>query len=324
MVELPEDTASEKEFSTSQAAQILDVSIRTIYRWIKSREIRYTRTSTGRYRFPESELNRILKERKRRGLDKINDVIIQTVRRKKVAYLRELQITLEDIFLHEDVYDVCDMLVPESLNTEIWEGNRWYFPEDVAWNQIEELAIRKKQLMDIYDRHPRSFSRRGVVYDDYSEMLVEDALIKTGYVVVSKNSHYFNGKEYHQMEKRRPGRKRDLDYIAYLKSKNVYIGIQVKNRLEYPRMDDIHLLLDICRTLDLFPVLITRLSHPRIYSVFEAIRGEVIQTKRYFLQPPFPKDVFKEITTKLRIPLGVYQWVPDFLLRDFEELKEKL
>ena len=247
------------------------------------------------------------------------------MRRKKAAYLRELQVTLEDHFLHEDVTDVCDNLADSGfLNTESWEGNRWYFPSTVTWNQVEELASHKKQLMTIYIGHPRGFNRRGVIYDDYSEMLVEDALIKTGYVVVSKNAHYFNGKEYHQTEEVTPGRKRDVDYIAFMKSKDVYIWIQIKNRIEYPRMDDVHLLLDICNTLDLIPVLVTRLSHPRIYSVFGAIRGEVIQTKRYFLQPPFPKDAFKKITTTLRIPLGVYQWVLDFLLSNFEMLKEKL
>lgn len=187
---------------------------------------------------------------------------------------------------------------------------------------MEPLAIQKKQLSDIYIRHPRGYSRRGVVYDDYSEMLVEDALIKTGYVVVSKNAHYFNGKEYHQ-EEARPGRI-NMDFIVYLKPKDMYVGIQIKNRLEYPRMDDVHLLLDICRTLDLVPVLVTRLSHPRIYSVFSAIRGAVIQTKRYFLAPPFPSDAFQKIVRELHIPLGVYQWVPDFLISAFENLKEKL
>jgi len=322
---LSENTADEKEFTTSQTAELLDVHTRTIYRWIEADEIRYSRTVTGRYRFPESEVKRILEERKRRGLDKINEMITRTVRRKKVAYLRELQVTLEDIFVHEDVTDACDRLRDSgSLNTEFWKDRRWYFPADVMWNQIEDLALRKKQLMDIYIQHPRSFSRRGVKYDDYSEMFVEDALIKTGYVVVSKNSHYFDGKEYHQTEERRPGRKRDLDFIAYLRSRDIYIGIQVKNRLECPRMDDIHLLLDICHTLGLVPVLVARLSHPRIYSVFDAIQGEVIQTKRYFLQPPFPRDAFDEITKKLQIPLGVYNWVPDFLLARFEWLKEKL
>lgn len=321
---MSEGTAREKEFSTSQTAEILDVSGRTLYRWIEAGGIRYTRTGTGRYRFPESELNRILKDRKRRGLDKIYDVIIQTVERKRVVYLRELQVALEDSFLHEDVTDACNKLQDSSLNTKSWEGNRWYFPRTLDWNQVEGLANHKKQLLQLYVGHPRNFNRRGVIYDDYSEMLVEDALIKTGYVVVSKNSHYFNGKEYHQTEAATPGRKRDLDFIAYMKSKEIYLGIQIKNRLEYPRMGDVHLLLDICHVLDLIPVLVTRLSHPRIYMVFSAIRGGVIQMKRYLLQPPFPREAFDEITKLLRIPLGVYQWVPDFLIKDFEELKGKL
>jgi excisionase family DNA binding protein len=322
---LSEVTGPNKEFSTSQIAKALEVSTRTIYRWIEGGEIEYSRTVTGRYRFPESELRRILEERKRKGLDKISEVILKTVKRKKIVYLRELQITLEDIFLHEYVYDECLELVNSGdLNTEIFDENRWFFPKNVNWNEVESLANHKIELMNAYINHPRQFVRRGVIYDDYGEMLVEDALIKTGYIVVSKNAHYFNGKEYHQEEDSTPGRKRDLDFIAYERSKDLRIGIQVKNRLEYPRMDDVHLLLDICNTIDLIPVLVTRLSHPRIYSVFEGIRGEVMQTKRYFLQPPFPREKWKQINTELRIPLSIHQWVPDFLLRNFEKLKSKL
>jgi excisionase family DNA binding protein len=315
----------ETEFSTSELAEMLDVSTRTIYRWIEEDRIQYSRTGTGRYRFSESELRRIQSERKSRNLDKINDEVLRTVKGKKVAYLRELQVNLEDYFWHEDVTDSCESLVEsELLNTEFYEGNRWYFPKNVSWGDVTDFVAHKKELMDVYIKHPRNYMRRGVVYDDYSEMLVEDALIKTGYVVVSKNAHYFNGKEYRQIEEERPGRKRDLDYIAYAKTKDVYIGIQIKNRLECPRVDDVHQLLDICNTLDLIPVLMTRLSHPRIYEIFSTTKGEVIQMKRYLLQPPFPRQSFREITEVLKIPLGVYQWVPDFIIRALEGLKEKL
>ena len=75
--------------------------MRTLYRWIEANEINYSRTGTGRYRFSESELNRVLKERKKRNLDRINEVVLNTVKSKKVAYLRELQITLEDFLLSD-------------------------------------------------------------------------------------------------------------------------------------------------------------------------------------------------------------------------------
>lgn len=317
---------SEETFSTHQTIEILGVSSRTLYRWINEDKIRYLRTSTGRYRIPKSEVDRIKKTQKQSVLKRMREVIIDTVKNKGVAYLREMQITLEDYLLHEDTDEVLSVLSESGeINTITYEGNRWFFSKDTSWESIRELAEHKKKLMDIYISHPRNYTRRGVIYDDYSEMLVEDALIKTGYVVVSKNTHYFNGKEYHQAsELRRPGRRRDLDYIAYLKDKDLYFGMQIKNRLEYPKLEDVHLLIDICTTLDLVPLLVTRLSHPRIYALFGTIQGEVIQMKRYLLQPPFPKEAFSEITTVLRIPLGVYQWVPDFLLSRFRELREKL
>lgn len=255
----------------------------------------------------------------------MNDVIINTVNNKNVAYLRELQVTLEDYFIHEDTKDGLEHLSNLGLiNTDKKWTNRWYFPINLTWDDVSELAAYKKELMTVYIKHPINFVRRGVIYDDYSEMLVEDALIKTGYVVVSKNAHYFNGKEYHQNEIRRPGRKRDLDYIVYDKENEVYIGMQIKNRLECPKIADIHQLLDLCNTLDLIPVLVTRLAHPNIYAIFDTIRGEVIQTKRYFKQPPFPRESFKEIIRLLKIPLGVYQWTPDFLINRFIELREKI
>lgn len=86
-----------KEFSTSQIAEMLDVSTRTLYRWVEDGNIQYVKTGTGRYQFPESELKRILADRKSRGLDRINDVVLQTVRKKQVVYLRELQVSLEDL-----------------------------------------------------------------------------------------------------------------------------------------------------------------------------------------------------------------------------------
>lgn len=49
-----------KEFSTSQIAEMLDVSTRTLNRWVEDGNIQYVKTGTGRYRFLESELKRIL------------------------------------------------------------------------------------------------------------------------------------------------------------------------------------------------------------------------------------------------------------------------
>jgi len=160
------------------------------------------------------------------------------------------------------------------------------------------------------------------VYDCYSEFLVERALIHAGYVVVSKNAYYFNGNAYRQDTG--PGRPRDVDYVVYLRSKDKYLGLQIKNRLEYPKVGDVHEFLDICHTLHLLPVLVTRISHPRVYSLINNVNGKIVIFLRYFLKPEFPNDKFKMIVEDLGIPLGVYRRVPDFLVQKFEALKAEL
>jgi len=317
--------SKEQTYSTGEAAKLLGISFRTIKRWIYSGKISVQKTATGRYHIQGSEIDRIKEQMKSKleELAKIRDQVLELVKKKKVAYLRELQICLEYNHLHEDTYEALDVLVEKKeLKTESSKGNRWYYPVDQNWQDVEPIALRKKELIDFYMGWSRDFRQGDTVYDDYSEFLVERALIHAGYVVVSKNAYYFDGNSCRQAVG--PGRPRDVDFIAYLHSKDAYLGIQVKNRLEYPRVEDIHQFLDICHTLHLRPVLVTRISHPRIYSLMENMNGEIIIFLRYFLKPEFPNDKWKVITEDLGIPLGVYRRVPDFLVQKFEGLKAEL
>ena len=192
----------------------------------------------------------------------------------------------------------------------------------MEWKEVEPIAIKKQELMDYYTKYPRNFRMGDTIYDDYSEFFVERALIHSGYFVVSKNAYYFNGNSYRQNVG--AGRPRDVDYIACVRGQNNYIGIQIKNRLEYPKVEDVHELIDICNTLNLKPVLVTRISHPRVYSLINNVGGEIVIFLRYFLQPEMPRDKFDFIVNVLGIPLGVYRRVPDFLVQKFEKLKECL
>jgi hypothetical protein len=256
-------------------------------------------------------------------LHKIKEELLKIVGKKKVAYLRELQVCLEYDHLHENTYEALDILVRErKLSTHAFKDYRWYFGAGPDWESVEPIALQKKESADFYVNYPRDFRSGDVLYDDYSEFLVERALIHAGYVVISKNAYYFNGNAFRQSVG--PGRPKDLDFIAYFPPKNRYLGLQIKNRLEYPKMDDVHEFLDICHTLHVLPVLVTRLSHPRIYSVINNVGGEIVIFKRYLLKPEFPREKFDQIAEGLGIPLGVYRRVPDFLVEKFEGLREKL
>ena len=66
-------------------------------------------------------------------------------------------------------------------------------------------------------------------------------------------------------------------------------------------------------------MLVARIIHPKTYELLKENGGRALRVKRYFLQPPFPRDRFKEIVD-LGIPLGVYNRTPDFLVNMFKSL----
>ena len=53
--------AKEKTYTTGQAARLIGVSFRTIKRWIYSGKISAYKTTSGRYRVQESEIDRFKK-----------------------------------------------------------------------------------------------------------------------------------------------------------------------------------------------------------------------------------------------------------------------
>ena len=317
--------AEEKSYSTGEAAKVIGVSFRTLQRWVYSGKINALKMPNGRYQIRESEVIRISESMRKEieELNKIQGELVNIIKRKKVAYLRELQVCMEYNHLHENTYEALEVLAEKGdLQSVSYEGNRWYFCNDLNWKEIEPVAVRKKEMLDYYVSYPRNFKMGDTLYDDYSEYFVERALIHAGFVVISKNAYYFNGNSFRQNIG--AGRPRDVDFIACVRAKDEYLGIQIKNRLEYPKVEDVHELLDICNTLHILPVLVTRISHPRVYSLINNVGGKIIIFMRYFLKPEFPREKYDFILNELGIPLGVYRNVPDFLVQKFEKLKSEL
>jgi excisionase family DNA binding protein len=50
----------ERHYSTGRAAEILGVSKRTLYGWIRQGKIEYVRLPNGHYRIPETEILKML------------------------------------------------------------------------------------------------------------------------------------------------------------------------------------------------------------------------------------------------------------------------
>jgi hypothetical protein len=308
----------QRKYTTGEARKLLGVSFITVKRWIYSKKINAERDSDGRWLISGQEITR-LKAESTRAFDDIDLRILELVSTKQVAYLREIQVCLEEEYPHEETYNALKKLVTKGiLNTKADTENRWYFSRDKQWNNIADIAKQKTELIRTYVNHPRTYSAENTDYMDYAEWLVETALIRAGYVVVARDTYYFNGRTYRPNSS--AGRPTDLDFIAYVRETDTHIGIQIKNRLEHPRFEQVSTLLDICNYLNIRPVLIARILHPGTYDLLKSNKGRALKFKRYFLQPEYPRDKFTE-TVQMGIPLGVYRWPPRFLVQLLLKLK---
>jgi excisionase family DNA binding protein len=304
-----ENSVKEKEwYTTGEAAKILGVSFRTIKRWIYSGKITATKTVGGHYRISREVIERLQSEVE----DQFAKDIIALINEKKIAYFREVQLNLEDKYRHYETRDKLEWLVRQrKINTKYELGRRWYFPANNTWEIVKDMAKDKLKLIETFENYERKFERDGIRYQDYSEYIVEQAMIRAGYTVVAKDSYYFNGIAC--VLQIGPGRPPDLDFIAKLPSED-YAGVQVKNRVEYPKPNDINTFIELCRVLHLRPLLITRQAHPMTFDVIRRLNGWVVVFKQSLLKPGFPRDTFEALRQQVGIPIAIYKWPPDFLI----------
>ena len=256
--------------------------------------------------------------------NQIETDIVEVIKEKKVAYQRELQVCLEKKHSHWDVYNALKVLEKKYLCSRFYRGRKWYWLDRVRWVDVKTIADKVSDLMDVVDNHPRRYEHQGVLYFDYAEFLVERALKQAGYVVVAKDTYYFNGVVYVPPAGRGRGRPPDLDFIVNVPEKKVFLGVQVKNQLRYPLVEDLDMFLDICQVLGVKPLLITRMAHEmQLKRVFN-VGGRFVVFKEYLLKPPFPRDVFHELRVRRGFPIAVYTRVPGFLVDRLIQVKRSL
>jgi len=122
-----------KKHTTGEASKLLGVSFITIKRWIYSGRIKAEKNDGGRWLIADEEIQRLNREMS--GEPRENDKkILDLVSSKQVAYLRELQVFLEEEIPHDETYAALKRLAPSRLNTRYEWDNRWYFPKDKQWS----------------------------------------------------------------------------------------------------------------------------------------------------------------------------------------------
>lgn len=257
----------------------------------------------------------------RSGLSFIDQSIVESINLKHVAFSRELQLFYEDQFSHWSTYNALKKLVARSLvetNTE-WH-QRWFYPKSSKWEEAREEAKTKVELVNVYAKHDNSYRHGGIAYDDYSEFLVEQALVASNFAIEARHTRKHKGREA-VVRNGGAGRPPDLDFIASVSDH--YFGVQVKNRLDYPEAQSIRDFLSICHQLQIIPLLIVRMAPENLLGQVTDSGGRAIVFKRWLLRPPFPRDTFGEMI-QIGIPAAVYTRVPDFLVKRTRDVAQSL
>jgi len=259
----------------------------------------------------------------RSGLAFLDQSTIEVIDLKRVAFSRELQLFFEDQFSHWATYNSLKKLVDRGLvQTNADWHHRWFYPNSFRWEEVREVARTKAELVNVYAKHDNSFRNSGILYDDYSEFLVEQALVANDFVIEARHTRQYRGKEALVRENQGAGRPPDLDLIVSLENRH-HLGVQVKNRLDYPEAQSIRDFLGMCEQLQLRPLLVVRMAPENLLGQVTDSGGRAIVFKRWLLRPPFPRDTFREML-QLGIPAAVYTRVPDFLLARTRELAQWL
>jgi len=233
--------------------------------------------------------------------------ILEFIEQQKVVYERQVQVALEDYMEHRTTRIILQKLVTHgklSSFSEKYRFNnhsftiRWFYLPSLKKEEVESEIRKKIELIKYYLLYEGRYEILFGIYADYAEYLVEQAFRAVGCMVVSKYTNYFNGITYTRKDT-------DLDFIVFHRDVG-FIGVEVKNKLDYPELKDIEDFLDLVNYLGLKPLFVARMM-PRRY-IWEVISngGFVVITERYLLKPGMPHEVFNGIVN-MGIPLGIYR-----------------
>ncbi len=309
----------EPDFDLGKAAREIGISVPTIKRWIYKGIIKSEKNRYNHHRIKQSEINRVRKKAKK----PLGKRILKLLDTQRVAYQRQIQVLLETKYSHQETSTELGKLVGlGKLKTLEVENSshfphKWYYRPTLGSSDASALVQEKMEVLKRY--YPlinnNKFTdpddnREG--YDDYSEYLVEKCFEMAGYVVIKRNTYRFRGKilQSHMGQ----GDSKDLDFIVMKPTGQVFIGVQVKNRLEPPSSADVQQLIDLCDGLGLKPLLISRVCEPRFFPKIKTKGGRIIVFKRQFLHPGVPRELFDQLNG-MGIPVGVYKRPPEYLVK---------
>jgi len=207
-------------------------------------------------------------------LQKVKKLIFKLIEEHGACYGRELEVRLEgeNSIEHWDVHQGRKQLVREGKIRTIDCCGAIFFCNPSLSDEMLHKIIRKKcQLIErLREVAGEKYGEKSL--GKHAETVVLRALEQAGFTIAAKDIKWFMGRTF-------PGEE-DLDFLAV--RDEIWYGIEVKNMLDNLKWretgkKDIETILNICKTLGIVPMIITRYL-PRPYRVRLIGEGALIIT----------------------------------------------
>ena len=235
--------------------------------------------------------------------------------RKRVYYIGQLQVLLEDSFFPWLIYNAAVQLCRSGyLKRQIAKTTHadkvtFLFHHHFGTSQMRTRIATTTSLIDKYSR-----PRVAKILSLHLEALVKAELRAQGFDIVGEHTNQYKGNRWTKTD-------HNLDFIAEHRSGRLAIGVEVKNTLSVPERDEIQTKLDLCRYLNLTAVFATRWMKPYVQLIRE--RGGF---SWFFKTQIYPLDYEKFtqiIWNKLGLPVTVRTELPPKSVAIFSEWVRK-
>lgn len=228
--------------------------------------------------------------------------------RDSVVTSRQLEIYLEDDFYHWVTNRaIRDLVNSGELKTEEKElsfGGK----TKLIWSRGNRYQRRHaRKVTDLVDRYSSPNVAGTLGY--HAELLVFEGFARTGFGLKARGVNRYG-------EKTWTGSKHNLDFI--FERDGVGYGVEVKNTLGYPDIDELRVKIQIARELGVRPVVVARML-PRawMHELIEA--GGFGLVLKYQLYPPSLSGIVDEIRLKMSLPVDTPKMLADKTMTRFED-----
>jgi hypothetical protein len=226
---------------------------------------------------------------------------------EEVFYGRQLHVIFEKSFFHWITSDALREMKEEGLISSQYRQLSDKVKILCHWSPTNRYWKRKaKHIGELVLKYsdPNFMSAVGI----HGEAMFDAALPRAGYLPVGPNNpNEYNGRKWTETPHR-------LDRI--FARDGVAYGIEIKNTLDYIPKKELDVKLNMCRHLGLKPLFIMRMA-PKSY--IDKIRkaGGFSLIFKYQLYPHGYKDLAKEISTELHLPVDCPRAIEEGTIQRF-------